>query len=85
MFPELEGYRCRAVYTLKEFERTPAEEKSIVRNGAVNTAEEERDSDWIIRREAMVITVSLVLVLFIVMLGAWLIKRGVEKREERSE
>ena len=84
-FPELEGHRCRAVYTLKEFERTPAEEKRIVRNDAVNTAEEERDSDWTIRREAMVITVSLVLVLFIVMLGAWLIKRGVEKREERSE
>lgn len=51
----------------------------------MNTAEEERDSDWIIRREAMVITVSLVLVLFVVMLGAWLIKRVVEKREERSE
>ena len=84
-FPEVEGYRCRAVYTLKEFERTSAEEKKIAGNGAVKTVEQDLDPSWIIRREAIAITVSLALVLLIVMLGAWLMRRAMEKREEKRE
>lgn len=84
-FPEVEGYRCRAVYTLKEFERTPAEEKNITGSDMVKPAEQDLDPSWIIRREAIVITVSLVFVILVLLLGAWLMKRSVEKREEKRE
>lgn len=84
-YPEIEGYRCRSVYSLKEYEQTPAEEKKIVSNRVVEAVEYDPDSAWIIRREAIVLTVSLILALLFMLLAAWLIKRAVEKREEKRD
>ena len=70
---------------MKEFEQTPAEEKKIVSNRVVEAVEYDPDSAWTIRREAIVLTVSLILVLLFILLAAWLIQRAVEKREEKRD
>lgn len=79
-FPEAEGFRCRAVYRLKEYERPPAEEKAVTDREITNVMEAETDPSWIVKKEAVVFTVSLFLILLLLLAGVWLIKKIVDKR-----
>ena len=82
-FPEVEGFRCKAVYRLKEFERKSAEEKIITAESVVRQAGEE--PSWIIKREAVVFAVSLLLILVVLLAAVYLIKKCVDKRRRAKE
>lgn len=84
-FPEAEGFRCRAVYRLKEYERPPAEEKAVTVREITNVMEAETDPSWIVKKEAVVFTVSLFLILLLLLAGVWLIKKIVDKRMGKDD
>lgn len=79
-FPEAEGFKCRAVYRLKEYERPPAEEKAVAAGDMPKVMEAEADPSWIVKKEAVVFTVSLCLIILLLLAGVWMIKKIVDKR-----
>lgn len=87
-FPRIQGYRCRAVYKQSEIERKPAGDKIILPESVPEPILEsvpEADSGWLITRQAVVITMSLLAVVLIFLLVAWGIKKIVENRDEKRK
>lgn len=87
-FPEVEGFQCRAVYSLKVYEHPQAEDRIIVSETIIADAVEEQAPSWLIMRQAIGITVSILLVALVILLLIWLTKRIWKfstKRKKRGE
>lgn len=80
-FPGVQGYQCRAVYQLPVLERETAMEKNILPEHAPDPVQK-AEPVWLITRQTVMITISLLLVVFIILAFVWLIRRLVEKRGE---
>ena len=88
-FPEAEGVRCRAVYQRMETVGQPAEDAEIVPETGQFQAASEVEASWLITKQAVVITISLLFITVFLLFSGWLInkvlkdRRG-EKRKERG-
>lgn len=77
-FPQAEGYRCRAVYQSVKPEGQ-GEEETVGEEKAAEEKEKEevkeKDSRWSVWREAITVTVSMLLALVLIIFAVWLTKR----------
>lgn len=77
-FPEVEGFRCRAVYQSAEPEREETEGGKVTEEQEIEIEAEDKGEAgfrWSVWREAVVITVSILLALALIILFLWLIRR----------
>lgn len=85
VFPEVEGFRCLAVYGLNEPVMEKASDQEIISQG---DPEKSADSHWIINNRLVVFTVSAMVLLALLLILAWIarkLKKGGKKKERKRK
>lgn len=84
IFPEVEGFRCLAVYSLDEPVMVQAKDKKII-----SQADQEKpvNLNWVFKTRLVVLTVSAVVLLALLLISVWLMRRLMRRkvREEKKE